>query len=306
MKILVTGAAGFIGSHCTKAYLDQGHSVIAVDDLSSGKQERLPSSVTFYNQDITSPSFDDIVAKHTPDVINHLAAQIVVTRSVSNPAQDAHINIIGTIKVAQSAVKHKVKQLIFSSSAGALYGHDFVPATEAHTPSPVSPYGLSKHAAEKYLQYFHATYLLPVTILRYGNVYGPGQDTSRESGVVALFTTALLQKKSPTIFGDGSNTRDYVYVKDVAKANVLALSYPGFEVFNIATNTQTSTNEVFSKLTALFDSPTQAKYAPARIGEQAHSQISFDKAEQLLGWKPSCDFSSGLKETVAWYTHNYS
>lgn len=301
MTILLTGAAGFIASHVLQKYLEVGYKVIALDNLSSGRRSKIPEGVEFVELDVTDPSFESVVEKYKPDVINHHGAQIVVTDSVKDPINDAKINILGTINVAKASIKYKVKQLIFASSGGAIYGGENLPATEDSTPAPISPYGLSKWSAEQYLKYFSLSFKLPVTILRYSNVYGPGQDTSRESGVVAIFTSYLLKGESPTIYGDGSNTRDYVFVKDVAQANLTVLAHPEYGIFNISTNTRTSTKRIYDMMTKILNLSNPPRFAPARIGEQEHSQIAYDKAKMTLGWEPNVSLEWGLTQTIEWY-----
>lgn len=304
MKILITGGAGFIGSHVVEVMLEEGHQVIVIDDLSSGKREHLPHEVTFYKLDIRDKAVEDVFTQEKPEIICHHAAQISVKISVNDPVMDAHINIIGGINIAKLSAAHGVKQFIFSSTGGAIYGEqDYFPADEKHPARPISPYGVAKLSFENYLYYFHQVYGLNYTVLRYSNVYGPRQDPYGEAGVVAIFSKKMLANQDAIINGDGDQTRDFVYVGDVAKANVRALTLLGINCLNIGTGKETTINEVFHELKNLTASSIKEIHGPAMLGEQRRSVISAKKAYQVMGWQPETSLHEGLSKTVDYFRH---
>lgn len=302
MKILITGGAGFIASHVADAYLELGHEVVIVDNLSSGKTANLPQKAKFIEADITDKEkIQEIVRREQPEVINHHAAHIQVGYSVQNPQFDADNNIMGLLNIMEAAKAIPVKKVIMAATGGAMYGNKLTPFTEEMKAEPLSPYGISKRAGELYLNYYHEIYNIPFISLRYSNVYGPRQNAHGESGVIAIFSEMLHEGKVPLINGDGTHTRDYVYVSDVAQANVLALSNNFVGELNIGTRTEISTNEVFHKVSAAMGLQLEPAYGPERVGEQVRSSLDYSKAQQVLGWQPQIDFDEGVRRVVEWY-----
>lgn len=302
MRVLVTGGAGFIGSHVAERLLASGHEVAVVDDLSHGKTENLPEGVRFYEEDIRS-GCDGVFSEFRPEAVAHLAAQMDVRRSVAEPDFDAEVNIVGMVRLLQNCVENDVSKFVFSSTGGAIYGEqDEFPATESHREFPISPYGVSKLAGERYLNYFHVQHGLRYVALRYANVYGPRQDPHGEAGVVAIFCGRLANGESSTINGAGEQTRDYVYGPDVAKANLLAIEN---EVesgsYNIGTGVETSVNELYELLREGSGKDLPAEHGPAKPGEQMRSSISPNLAAGKLGWKPETNLADGLKETLRYF-----
>lgn len=299
MKILVTGGAGFIGSHVVDAYVAQGHEVIVVDDLSNGKRENVTGRAHFVHLDIRDPALAEVFASYRPQVVNHHAAQIDVRRSVQDPAFDAEVNVLGTLRVLEQCRRSGVHRLIFASTGGAIYGEPkYLPMDENHPIAPLAPYGASKFAAEQFLRLGVLIEGMTCVVLRYANVYGPRQDPLGEAGVVAIFAAAMLQGQTPTIYGDGTQTRDFVYVGDVAHANLLALDRdPGGPV-NIGTGIGTSINDVFSILAGLTGFRGQPICALPRAGEIHTCYLDNSRARQHLGWQPGTDLREGLARTV--------
>ncbi|HKG92960.1 MAG TPA: NAD-dependent epimerase/dehydratase family protein [Gemmatimonadaceae bacterium] len=309
-RALVTGGAGFIGSHVADLYQAQGYDVTVLDNLSSGRRENVPSGRTFHELDITSPEAAQLVREGRFDVISHLAAQIDVRKSTVDPTYDARINIIGTLNLVQ-AVKEagRPARFIFSSTGGAIYG-DFVtpPNVETMPKDPESPYGIAKLSAELYLASFARLYKVEAVALRYANVYGPRQDPHGEAGVVAIFCNRILEGRPLTVFGDGRQTRDYVFVKDVARANLAAaerelppMAQLDSRAFNVGTAVETSVVELAELLKRAGGSDTPLQYAPARPGELQRSAVSIDKAARVLGWRPQVPLDEGLRETYEWF-----
>jgi UDP-glucose 4-epimerase len=302
MKILVTGGGGFIASHIADAYLAAGHEVVILDDLSSGKRANLPAAAKFYHADIRGPEAREIVRNERPQIFSHHAAQMDVRRSVADPAFDAEVNVLGFINMLEGAREVGAEKVIFASSGGATYGEqDAFPAPETHPHNPLSPYGITKATGEHYLFYYHAVYGLPYVALRYGNVFGPRQDPHGEAGVVAIFTERLLAGQAPTINGDGKQTRDYVFVGDVVRANVAALTTSFVGSVNIGTGVETDVNTLYAHLRVLTGSPHQAQYGPAKAGEQRRSVVAIARAAQVLGWRPEMPLEEGLRRTVEFF-----
>lgn len=301
MKILVTGGAGFIGSHVVDAYVRAGHQVAVVDSLATGRREYVNPTAAFYAVDIRNPELRDVFARERPDVVNHHAAQASVIVSINDPPADAEINALGTLNLCSLSVEFGVRRLTFASTGGAIYGNpQRIPADEQHPTTPLSPYGIHKLVGEHYVRYFGSTRLTTV-ILRYANVYGPRQDPFGEAGVVAIFTRAMLDGTAPTIFGDGTQTRDFVYVEDVARANLLAATVPTSGLANIATGAETSVNDIarhLAELTRFRGAPT---YAAARPGEVYRIALNPSHAKQWLGWTPQTSLVDGLRRTVEWF-----
>lgn len=302
MKALVTGGAGFIGSHIVDVFIENGWDVSVVDNLSSGKKENVNPAAKLTVMDICSPEMADFVTGEKPDVALHVAAQISVSLSVREPGFDAEQNIVGPVKLAMACAKAGVGKVIFSSSGGTVYGEVPEGAADENSPfNPISPYGISKMAFEYYLEFFRREYGLKFTTLRYGNVYGPRQDPHGEAGVVAIFTMAMLSGKTPTINGDGKFYRDYVYAKDVAAANFLAVEKGGCRAYNIGTGTATDVNEIFGFIAERVGFSSPANYGPARAGDLLRSVLDYSLAAGELGWKPSVDIGEGMRQTVDFF-----
>jgi len=307
LNILVTGGAGFIASHIADAYIAEGHNVIIVDNLSTGFSENINSRAKFYQLDIRSEKLEDVFQKEKIDVVNHLAAQMDVRRSVSDPKFDASVNVLGGLTIFESAKKHRVKKIIFSSTGGAIYGEqDYFPADEEHPTRPLSPYGITKLCTEKYLFFYKAVYGINHVILRYANVYGPRQNPHGEAGVVAIFCTKMLNGEQPVINGDGKQTRDYTFVGDVVNANLLALKYDGSNIYNIGTGIESDVNKLFLVLRSHLTPLCEEKHAPAKAGEQQRSVISYRKIENELGWKPTVQLEEGLRLTAEYFKKKFS
>ncbi len=304
MKALITGGAGFIASHVVDAYLAEGLEVIVVDDLSRGSRKNLAAAARFYQADLRNRSaLEAVFEKERPDLVNHHAAHIDVRTSVSDPLFDAQCNILGSIHLLDLAVRYKIRRFVYASTGGAIYGEPkILPATEETLVLPIAPYGVSKHTVEHYLFAYNLLHGLPYVVLRYGNVYGPRQSSKGEAGVVAIFCEQMLQKITPTIYGDGRKTRDYVEVSDVARANVKALTRGDGEIFNIASGTQTTDYEIFDAVReALGIPPFKPLYAPKRSGEVDHIVLEVSKARAKLDWQPQVDLRQGIKRTVEWF-----
>lgn len=306
MKILVTGGAGFIASHITDALVNEGHQVVVLDDLSSGFEKNINPKAKFVKGNICDKELvEKLFSEEKFDLVNHHAAQMDVRRSVKDPAFDANTNIIGTINLLQNAVKYKLKKFMFASTGGAVYGEQvYFPADENHPTQPRSPYGISKLAVEKYLYFYNAEYGLNYTILRYANIYGPRQNPFGEAGVVAIFSTKLLKGEQPVINGSGEQTRDYVFVGDVVKANLLTLNDTANDIYNVGTGIETNVNQLFHKLNSIIKANKEEKHGPAAPGEQMRSVITSEKLFKKFGWKPSTNLDEGLKLTVDFFRNN--
>ncbi len=302
MKILVTGGAGFIGSHIVDAYVDRDHEVVVLDDLSSGRAENVNPRARFVQLDIRERAARELIARERPDVVNHHAAQMDVRRSVADPQFDAAVNILGFINVLEGARDAGTQRVVFASSGGAVYGEQQrFPAAEDHPTAPVSPYGISKRAGELYLSYWHAAYRIPYVALRYANVYGPRQDPHGEAGVVAIFTQRLLAGGRPTINGDGRQTRDYVFVADVVEANLAALTCDFVGAVNIGTGIETDVCTLSERLSEATGRRVAAEHGPAKPGEQRRSVVDPALAQRVLSWAPRHRLDDGLREVVAFF-----
>jgi UDP-glucose 4-epimerase len=304
MKVLVTGGAGFIASHVVDAYLDKGLDVVILDDLSRGSTNNLNPKARFYKADIRDyEAMRDIFEKERPDYINHHAAQMDLRRAVFEPAFDAETNIVGSIHLLNLAVEFKSKRIVYASSGGATYGEPVhLPMDEDHPVNPITPYGISKHTVEHYLFNYRVLYGLEYVVLRYGNVYGPRQSSQGEAGVVAIFCEQLLAKETPKIFGNGSKTRDYIYVTDVAQANLRALEEGEGRIFNIAFGLPTTDDEIFSAVCKALDIPRfQPTYTAKRPGEIDHCYLRIDRAKQQLHWTPKISLAEGLQTTANFF-----
>lgn len=297
--MLVTGGAGFIGSHIVQELLKDQHSVVVIDNLSNGSRDNLPSGVKLVVRDVTA-DLSPIFANERFDAVIHQAAQISVPQSIEHPLQDLRVNLQGVIRVLEACRKFNVGKIVFASSA-AVYGVPLhLPVCEDHPLVPVSPYGLTKKAAEEYLRIYHDLYGISYTILRYSNVYGPYQSLNGESGVIPIFINALCRGRVPTIHGDGSNARDYVYVADVARANVLSLTKGDCETLNVSTGTAINLNDLFAVLVEALDSKIKPKYGKARPGDIKHSALSNQAIRDILGWSPQVGLQEGILRTVGW------
>ena len=307
MNVLITGGAGFIGSHIADAYIAEEHNVVIVDNLSGGVLENINSKAKFYQLDIRSEKLEDVFQKEKIDVVNHLAAQMDVRRSVDDPKFDASVNVLGGLNLFESARKHRVKKIIFSSTGGAIYGEqDYFPADEAHPMRPLSPYGITKLCTEKYLFFYKAVYGIDHVILRYANVYGPRQNPHGEAGVVAIFCNKMLKGEKPIINGDGKQTRDYTFVGDVVKANLLALKLDKSAIYNVGTSIESDVNKLFYELRNHLNPSCPEQHAPAKAGEQHRSVISFKKIERELGWHPTVQLDEGLRLTAEYFKKKIS
>lgn len=308
MRVLVTGGAGFIGSHVADAFLAAGHDVGVVDDLSSGSKDNLDPRVRFWQMDIRDPALESIIGEFRPEVISHHAAQMSVGVSVREPKRDADINILGTLNLLEAAVRHQVRRVLFASTGGAMYGDFAVPPTpETVFPEPVSPYGVAKLAVERYLHAFRFMHPLEAIALRYANVYGPRQNPHGEAGVVAIFARAVVEERLFTINGDGGQTRDYTYVGDIVQANLLAAALrieDRMPILNVGTGMETSVNDLVTILQETVGRPLRFQHGPAKPGEQRRSALDAGLAKRILGWQPTVDVRAGLARTLAWFREN--
>ncbi len=307
MKLLVTGGAGFIGSHLVRTFLADGHDVHVVDDLSSGRRENLPDGVPLHVHDIRGSEAADLVRRERFDALVHEAAQMDVRRSVADPVFDATVNVLGFLNLMEAARTSGVQKVLFASTGGAIYGEPAFggPQTEDDPLRPLSPYGITKLTTEKYLFFYHETYGIPYVALRYANVYGPRQSPHGEAGVVAIFTERLLRGEATTINGEGTQTRDYVFVGDVAAANRAALGYDGSGAFNVGTGVETDVNTLFRHLRRLVGSDAPEQHGEGKPGEQRRSVLDVSRTTAALGWRPTVDIADGLAETVAWFRERF-
>ena len=302
-KVLVTGGAGFIGSHVVDLFVSKGYEVVIVDDLSTGRVSNLNPAAKFYEIDIRDSKLRDIFDAERPDYISHHAAQMDVRRSVAQPLFDADVNILGSINVIECAKEFGIKHFVYISSGGAAYGEpERVPCVETDPINPICQYGASKHTVEHYLYMYHVNYGMNYTVLRYPNVFGPRQDPRGEAGVVAIFTGKMLLGERVLINGDGEQTRDYVFVGDCARANYLAVTIdhaPG--IYNIGWGLPTSVNQIFTGLAAITEYNQPAQHGPAKLGETRHIYLDASKARKDLGWAPTSTLEEGLRETVEYF-----
>ena len=302
MKILVTGGAGFIGSHIVDALIEKGHKVVVLDDLSSGSIKNLPRKIRFIKLDVRSNNLGTLFLEENFDAVYHLAAQMDVRKSVADPKFDASVNIIGGLNLLECCAKYDVKKVIFASTGGAIYGEqDYFPADEKHPLRPLSPYGVAKLSFEQYLFYYKEIYGIDYISLRFANIYGPRQNPHGEAGVVAIFTTKFLNGEEPVINGDGKQTRDYVYVGDIVDANIRALDYPGTGIFNLGTGIESDVNILFRQLRDLTGTECEEVHGPAKKGEQLRSVLDNALAKDVLGWEPKISLEQGLRETVEYF-----
>jgi UDP-glucose 4-epimerase len=302
VRVLLTGGAGFIGSHVAEQLLARRHEVAVVDDLSSGKVENVPAGARFYELDIRT-GCAGVFEEFQPEALCHQAAQMDVRRSVREPGFDAEVNILGTISLLENCVRYGAERVVFASTGGAVYGEqEAFPATEEHPQYPISPYGVSKLAGERYLHFYHTQYGISYAALRYANVYGPRQDPHGEAGVVAIFSGSLASGTTSRINGSGEQTRDYVYVGDVARANVLALENDSLiGACNVGTGVETSVNELYEMMRRISGKDLPPEHGPAKPGEQLRSSVDPSLAARTLDWRPEVDLTSGLEETLHFF-----
>jgi len=302
MKVLVTGGAGFIGSQTVDRLVLEGHEVVVVDNLSTGKRRNINRAARFYKIDIQNRRLERVFRNERPSVVMHLAAQMDVRKSVEDPILDAQVNVLGTLNLLQQAVKYGARKVIFSSSGGAIYGEQEVfPASETHVTQPLSPYGLSKFCGEQYLSYYQRVGGIQVVNLRYANVYGPRQDPYGEAGVVAIFIQKLLNGEQAIINGNGRQTRDFVFVDDVVEANLSVMGQQIGGTYNVGTGKETSINDLFRILVEQIGSMCKELHGPAKPGEQARSVIDATKLRHELSWEPRVELPEGLKRTVSYF-----
>ncbi len=302
MKILVTGGAGFIGSHIVDKYIEMGHSVIVLDNLYSGLVENINKKAQFVNMNIQDANLLNLFENEKFDIVSHHAAQMDVRLSVKDPTFDANVNILGGINLYEACVKTNVKKIIFASSGGTVYGEQIeFPAPETHPLNPCSPYGISKMVNEKYLFYYKEVYGLDYVAFRYGNVFGPRQNPHGEAGVIAIFIDKMLNNEQPIINGDGLITRDYIYIEDVVDANIKALNDNIEGIYNVTTGKETNVNTIFETLKKNIKIDVEKKHGPAKAGEQRRSCCSYNKINLVSGWDPQISFENGIVNTVKYY-----
>ncbi len=305
MNILVTGGAGFIGSHIVDSYIKNNHKVVVIDNMSRGRKDFINPKAIFHQISISDPRLVEIIKSENIKVINHHAAQISVSDSVKNPVKDAESNIIGTLQLLQNAVECGIRRFIFASTGGAIYGEqDYFPAREDHPKRPTSPYGLSKLSVEGYLRFYKEQHGFNSVIFRYGNVFGPRQDPNGEAGVVAIFYNRLLKGQAPVINGDGEQTRDYIYVKDVVRANLLALNIKNSDIFNVGTGRETSVNELTRLILRIAKSDIAAQASTKNEFEQRRSSLDNEKVKKSLNWSPETSLEKGLSETFNYFKND--
>lgn len=303
-KIAVTGGAGFIGSWVVDKYIEEGHEVYILDNLSTGQKDHINPKAHFFNIDIRDATkVGNFFNEFKPDVLNHHAAQLDVRKSVEDPVYDAQVNIVGFLNLLEAGRRNGIKKIIFASSGGVVYGDaKILPTPEDYQPlMPISPYGVAKLTSEHYLYYYYKAYGLPYIALRYANVYGPRQDPHGEAGVVAIFSEKLLKNSETVINGDGKQTRDYVNVVDVARANIISLTSNFVGSLNVGTGIETSVNEIFKILKETTGSMIDAKHGSAKTGEQKRSALKIEKIKELLNWEPEVKIQDGLRVTVDYF-----
>jgi len=300
VRVLVTGGAGFIGSRVTAAYLAAGYEVLVVDDLSHGQRSKVPAGARFEELDIRNPVIEEILRAFRPDVVNHHAAQVAVRDSIARPVYDADINVLGSLRLIEACRVVGVAKFIYSSSGGAAVGEpQYLPVDEQHPVLPLSPYGISKQTVEHYLRFYGQTHGLRYTVLRYANVYGPGQDAEGEAGVVAIFIRRMLADQEVVVYGDGQQTRDFVHVDDIVQGNMLALEHGDGGVYNLGTGQQTTINTIFSELKHITDYGRAPRHVPALPGEVRYICLDAGRAARELSWNAVTPLKEGLQQTVA-------
>ncbi|KKM51479.1 hypothetical protein LCGC14_1555400 [marine sediment metagenome] len=312
-KVLVTGGAGFIGSHIVDGYVEEGYQVVVIDDLSRGNRENLNKEARFHKMDINDRKIAEVFAEEKFDLVNHHAAQIDLRISVKKPLLDAKINILGTLNLLENCLKYKVRNFIFISSGGAIYGEpENMPVDEYYPKNPLSPYAVAKHTIEHYLYYYRETFALNYVALRYANVYGPRQDPFGEAGVIAIFSQRMLKKDRPTIFGDGEQLRDYIYIDEVVDINMLVsqkieslnerrITSPDDLSYNVGIGKGNSVNFLYRALAKITDFQEKPIYAPGKKGDIRKIYLDTEKAKKELGWQAKLQLEDGLEKTVEWF-----
>jgi len=302
MKVLVTGGAGFIGSHIVDTLVQQGHKVAVVDNLSTGFTRNLNPRTEFYEMSICDSRLAEVFQREKPEVVNHQAAQMVIQKSVADPVFDAEQNILGSLNLILNCIRFGVKKIIYASSGGAVYGEpQYLPADESHPVNPIAQYGVSKHTVEHYLHLYGVQSDLDYVILRYSNVYGERQNPEGEAGVVAIFARQMLQGQRPTIFGTGDKTRDYTYVADIVRANFLAMQSNTRGIYNIGTAVETSDQQMYDTLAELLNYQGTPNYEDVRKGEIYRIYLDNSKARKELGWQPQFSLRDGLIQAINYY-----
>ncbi len=305
MKILVTGGAGFIGSHLVDRLIKDGNKVVVVDNLSTGKKENLNKRAKFYKIDICSPRIYQVFKNEKPKIVFHYAPLINIHESIKEPIKNNEVNILGTLNLLENCREFKTRKFIFPSSGGAIYGEaNIIPTPEDYPAKPLSPYGITKLSIEKHLKYYYRVFGLPFISLRFANVYGPRQNSKGKQGIVAIFIDKMLTDKQPTISEDGKLTRDFVYVDDAVEANILAMKKNKVGIFNVGTAKETDINIIFRKLKNLTNSKCKKVHSLVKPYEQKRSCLDFQKIKKELGWKPKYSLEKGLQITVDWFKKN--
>jgi len=305
MRVLVTGGAGFIGSHVADKMIAQGHEVTIVDNLSTGRPRNIPGRAEFHELDIRDEALGDVFASFNPEIVSHHAAQMDVRKSVTDPAYDANVNILGTLNLLECCRRYGTRKVLYAGTGGAMFGEaKYLPVDEAHPVNPISPYGITKHTVEHYLGAYQTNFGLDFTVLRYPNVYGPRQDPNGEAGVVAIFSVQLLRGKRPRIFGDGGKTRDYCYVEDIVEASMLALENGSGGIYNLGRAVEVSDQEIFQAVRDAVGVDTQPTYAPKRPGEVERIALDATAAREALGWQWKTTLTAGVAKAVAYYKAN--
>ncbi len=300
--VLVTGGAGFIGSHLVDRLLELGNRVVVLDDLSSGRLANLSNRINFHHTDINEANLDETFSRENPQLVFHLAAQVSVSTSMRNPLMDAEANILGTLRLLEASRRHGVEKFIYSSTGGALYGDpDYLPCDEDHPIRPLSPYGLAKSVSEKYLELYNKMFILNYAALRYGNVYGPRQDPNGEAGVIAIFSQAMLEGNRPVIYGSGEQERDFVYVQDVVDANLMAINDNVTGAYNIGSGESTSVNRIYQMLRDIYRFRKTPLKSPARLGDVQKISLNSKKSHREMGWRPKTDLKEGLELTADYF-----
>ena len=306
-KVLVTGGAGFIGSHVADRLVAEGCEVHVLDDLSGGVEENVPDAATFHELDVRSDDVPGLFERERFDALCHLAAQMDVRRSVADPVFDADVNVLGLLNLLEAGRQNGLQKVAFASTGGAIYGEPDPavngggPQPEGHPTRPMSPYGITKLVSEHYLRFYEQTHGIPYAALRFGNVYGPRQNPHGEAGVVAIFSQRLLRGEDVTINGPGTQTRDYVFVGDVVRAFVAGLAHDGSGVFNVGTGVETDVNELFGHINRHTGAGAAEQHGPAKPGEQQRSVLDVSHSREALGWEPTVNVGDGLEQTVAWF-----
>ncbi|MFT8313860.1 MAG: NAD-dependent epimerase/dehydratase family protein [Clostridium sp.] len=301
MNVLVTGGAGFIGSHIVDLLVKNDYKVSIIDNLSHGKKENINPKAIFYEMDIRNEKISEVFEKEKPEFVIHNAAQISVPNSIVDPVNDASINIMGTINVLEAARKFNIKKIVYPASAAIFGEPSYLPIDEDHPLEMLSGYGVTKHTVEHYLKVYKSLYNIDYVSLRCSNVYGPRQDCSGEGGVIAIFCEKLLNNEKPFIYGDGYQIRDFVFVKDVARAYLMAIESEAQGIFNVCTNSKVTVNELLSSINSILHKDISPIYTDSREGDIRDSYMSYDKINRFLGWKPEKSLMEGLKETLEYY-----